>query len=247
MNTYTCTHCGGTFEDYPSNRKGHTNYFCSNSCKNDWMRGRFTGENSPTWKGGATTPMRCEQCNIEYQALTKQIKRFPHAFCSKACKYAWMAEHQSGENSPTWKGGPVSLTCAACGKTFERERRAIRPNSVAVCDLKCRSVWMSKNLVGAAHPRWAGGKAEYYGPNWMAQARAARKRDGHQCRVCGERKGQKGYKALDVHHIRPFKSFGYVYRENDHYLAANDLANLVTLCPRCHLAIENGSLVFKFE
>ena len=45
---------------------------------------------------------------------------------------------------------------------------------------------------------------------------------------------------LHVHHIQPFRTFGYVRGANDHYLAANDLGNLVSLCRYCHKPVECG-------
>jgi DEAD/DEAH box helicase domain-containing protein len=43
-----------------------------------------------------------------------------------------------------------------------------------------------------------------------------------------------------VHHIRPFRDYGYVRRENENYLQANQVDNLVTLCPSCHRRAEAG-------
>ena len=39
---------------------------------------------------------------------------------------------------------------------------------------------------------------------------------------------------LDVHHKKPFKTFGYVPGMNENYKQANALGNLVTLCKACH-------------
>jgi len=76
------------------------------------------------------------------------------------------------------------------------------------------------------------------GPNWREQARRARERDGFACRMCGapEREGR----AHDVHHIRPFRQFGWVKGQNDRYREANQLDNLITLCPGCHRAAERA-------
>jgi DEAD/DEAH box helicase domain-containing protein len=75
-----------------------------------------------------------------------------------------------------------------------------------------------------------------YGPSWPAARDAARARDGHRCRQCGapEREGR----AHDVHHIRPFREFGYVPGENRNDRLANALDNLITLCPACHQRAE---------
>ncbi len=77
-----------------------------------------------------------------------------------------------------------------------------------------------------------------YGPSWAAAKRAARARDSHRCRQCGapERQGR----AHDVHHLRPFREFGYVPGENRNDRLANDVDNLITLCPSCHHRAESA-------
>jgi DEAD/DEAH box helicase domain-containing protein len=71
-----------------------------------------------------------------------------------------------------------------------------------------------------------------YGPSWNKARDAARARDGNRCRSCGapEREGRQH----DVHHLRPFREFGYVRGVNDNDQVANVLDNLITLCPGCH-------------
>jgi len=77
-----------------------------------------------------------------------------------------------------------------------------------------------------------------YGPNWPAQRDSARARDGYRCRHCGapEREGRQH----DVHHVTPFRTFGYVPGVNDLYKLANRLENLITLCPACHRRTERA-------
>jgi DEAD/DEAH box helicase domain-containing protein len=79
------------------------------------------------------------------------------------------------------------------------------------------------------------------GPNWEEQRNQARARDGYRCRHCGapERPGR----AHDVHHVQPFRTFGYVRGQNDRYRQANDLENLVTLCRSCHQRVEVDRMV----
>ena len=76
-----------------------------------------------------------------------------------------------------------------------------------------------------------------YGPNWQAQRQLALVRDGHRCRTCGASGDDI---VLHVHHIRPFREYGYVPGENENYKAANQIDNLVTLCPGCHRRAEAG-------
>ncbi len=99
-----------------------------------------------------------------------------------------------------------------------------------------------------------------YGPNWEQQRNAARARDGFRCRQCGapessspggtiapeaKRSGGGGggegehpHRQHDVHHLTPFRSFGYVPGLNENYKLANALDNLVTLCRACHSRAE---------
>jgi DEAD/DEAH box helicase domain-containing protein len=74
-----------------------------------------------------------------------------------------------------------------------------------------------------------------YGPDWQQQRQLALARDDYRCRTCGASEG-----TLHVHHIRPFRDYAYLPGENDHYRQANQLDNLVTLCPACHRRAEAG-------
>ncbi len=77
-----------------------------------------------------------------------------------------------------------------------------------------------------------------YGPSWPSARDGARVRDHHLCRQCGapEREGRMH----DVHHIRPFRDFGYIPGENRYDRLANDLDNLITLCSICHQRAESA-------
>jgi len=77
-----------------------------------------------------------------------------------------------------------------------------------------------------------------YGPNWMKQRDAARARDGYCCTECG--RPEAPTVQHHVHHVVPFRKFGYRRGENEAYLQANALENLVTVCPTCHRRIETA-------
>ncbi len=72
-----------------------------------------------------------------------------------------------------------------------------------------------------------------YGANWQTQRAKALERDNHHCQTCGT--AARPNQGLHVHHIRPFRDFppGRVDE-------ANQLDNLVTLCPSCHRRAEQG-------
>ncbi len=78
-----------------------------------------------------------------------------------------------------------------------------------------------------------------YGPNWSEMRLRARERDRFTCQHCGVHEGQTG-REHDVHHRIPFRHFGYRPGENEAYLQANDLSNLVTLCRSCHARVDHG-------
>ena len=69
-----------------------------------------------------------------------------------------------------------------------------------------------------------------YGPNWNRQRNRARERDQFTCQVCGlVEQGQ----AHHVHHKKPFRLF-------PGFIEANQLDNLITLCPACHQRAEQA-------
>jgi DEAD/DEAH box helicase domain-containing protein len=65
-----------------------------------------------------------------------------------------------------------------------------------------------------------------------------RARDHYRCTQCNapEPRGQEH----DVHHLTPFRAFGFIPGLNDNYLFANRLENLVLVCRSCHQRIETA-------
>lgn len=85
---------------------------------------------------------------------------------------------------------------------------------------------------------WTVAALRTYGPNWAQQRRRARARDQYRCRQCG--RPEVTGRQLDVHHLQPFRTFDYRPGENDNYLQANSLDNLITLCSDCHRQLETA-------
>ncbi len=67
-----------------------------------------------------------------------------------------------------------------------------------------------------------------YGPDWEKIRHNALRRDGNRCQVCGTTLFGE---SLHVHHIKPFRSF-------NSQETANQLQNLISLCPACHQRAE---------
>ena len=75
-----------------------------------------------------------------------------------------------------------------------------------------------------------------YGSNWEEQRQRVRGRDGYRCTKCGKLEPQG--RQHDVHHLIPFRVFGYVPGLNENYRQANRLDNLVLACRTCHQRLE---------
>jgi len=69
-----------------------------------------------------------------------------------------------------------------------------------------------------------------YGQDWDKIRQRVLNRDGHRCQVCG---AADSVRPLHVHHIQPFRSFTNLE-------SANQLQNLITLCPTCHRKAETS-------
>ncbi len=93
-------------------------------------------------------------------------------------------------------------------------------------------MWLAPELVAQLERDGVLTPPNDYGPDWPAARQAARVRDGHACRQC--RAPERAGRGHDVHHLRPFRDFGYVPGENRNDRLANSLDNLITLCAACH-------------
>lgn len=218
-----CAHCGTKLERPPNRIKKSPRQFCNRECQGKWKR----TQSGPLSACYALVSVRCECCGNEFKRKPSQVERSKHHFCSKECRHRF-------------EQGP-EVECAQCGAKTTRPRYRIGAAQKAFCDMACYAQWREANLTGADNPGWKGGAPNYYGPNWRGQQRAARKRDGYLCQSCGISQKEHG-RTLDIHHIKPFKTFGYIPGENENYLQANDLNNLVTLCMSCHRKLEAESL-----
>ena len=69
-----------------------------------------------------------------------------------------------------------------------------------------------------------------YGPDWDSIRQKVLRRDGERCQVCG---ADGRNQPLHVHHLQPLRNFTNTE-------TANQLQNLITLCPVCHQLAEVG-------
>lgn len=202
----------------------------------------------------------CQICGVVFVVYKNELEGGRHKYCSQKCY------HLSHRNSVECvcgycqkifevtasalndgrgkycsqeccdKARAFDRTCEYCGKTFRVWRNQVKRRAGKYCSKECRG----KAEAGPNHPRWRGGGVNYRGPNWLVQRKAALKRDNYTCQYCNQ---QRSRRSLEVHHKTPFREFGYIQGENENYKQANELANLITLCGRCHRKAECGKIV----
>jgi DEAD/DEAH box helicase domain-containing protein len=133
--------------------------------------------------------------------------------------------------------GEVSVTTQVIGyrkiRWNSHENLGIENLDLPPTDLQTTAYWLalSEETVRDLAERglWMNSPNDY-GPNWAAVRDQRRAMDGYRCQVCGTPEGRRGH---DVHHKIPFRSFTSA-------VVANQLSNLVTLCPACHHRIETA-------
>lgn len=159
------------------------------------------------YKGRTTIERQCEFCGCTFHVPPSRVKHGRGRHCSRECQYAAVSSSRAKS---------VNLICEGCGVEY------VRPPSIAekarFCTRECRD----KHWVGDLTPNWQDGSGVYKrGPNWQSIRREALRRDNNECQHCGT-SGD-----LHVHHKIPFRMF-------DSHVEANDLDNLISLCPPCH-------------
>lgn len=183
----------------------------------------------------------CDNCGKILNHPASQVAKSKHHFCDQRCHDQWRSIHFRSTNNPAYRTGKVAIPCTYCGAQLMKPQWQRRRSAGAFCNSVCYGLWQRGKFSGPASPTWKGGITEDRGPNWHRQSKAARQRDQHRCQICHSEK------LVHAHHIVPFRTFGYVRDENDNYLQANELSNLITLCASCHQRVEHGCLALPYR
>lgn len=208
----TCEHCGTPFVARLTEVKKGYGRYCSQPCY--WATLRASVERTVT---------ACGSCGAAIDHLVTE----PRRFCSHACKGKGLISNIRSY-APTGYDGQ----CEVCGTPF----RVTKRRRGRFCSSACWGQWLSESgaTTGENNSRWRGGPKVWYGASWPYARRACRHRD-KVCQGCGVSSSQTG-RALDVHHLIPFRTFGPA-----RHLEANRLENLVALCQVCHMKREWGT------
>lgn len=228
---FQCDGCGKTVVAKKSNKKSERHY-CSHKC--------YLKHGLPT---ATFLQYTCEWCGERYERQKNGwFQKANHHFCCSDCDNAWRRNGNLPRGMETRQFTAVEIPCSYCGNMVLRQQNRLKRSKDHFCGNQCRGAWLAKNRQGPNHPLWSGGwQGSYYGPGWETVAASIRRRDGFRCLCCGISQAKLRRK-LDVHHIVPFRDFGYVRLKNDAYKVANKPSNLVSLCRPCHIAIESGQL-----
>jgi DEAD/DEAH box helicase domain-containing protein len=143
---------------------------------------------------------------------------------------------QNTEDSLIFRGyGEISVKSQVIGfkkiRWFPRESLGFEDLNMPLTNLLTMGYWIVLRNPLVESLRESGlwkNDSNQYGPNWRYQADLARERDEHKCQICGIRETDRAH---DVHHKTPFRMFTSVEQ-------ANQLSNLITLCPGCHKMVE---------
>ena len=133
--------------------------------------------------------------------------------------------------------GEICVTTQVVGfrkvKWFTHEHLGGGKVALPPTELVTTGYWLgiAEETVASLHAQgaWTNDPIDY-GPNWSEQRARARSRDGYRCQHCGLPESKHAH---HVHHKTPFRAF-------PSYQQANQLLNLVTLCPRCHRRAETA-------
>ncbi len=131
--------------------------------------------------------------------------------------------------------GEILVTSQVTGyrqvKWFTHEQLGVGELELPANELNTMGYWSSINTETIDLLRQNGlwsNDPNNYGSSWEKQRDRARARDDYRCQVCSVEEQDRAH---HVHHKSPFRQF-------DSPEIANQLSNLVTLCPSCHRRVE---------
>jgi DEAD/DEAH box helicase domain-containing protein len=177
---------------------------------------------------------------LESDYFTEPLKRTDIQVLSVSQQEV-MLDPKSSEITHSKGWGELQVTTQVTGfrklRWYSRENLGEEPLDLPPTDLQTTGYWLSISEQTVERLSrdglWTNAPNDY-GPSWTRIREAVRQRDGFRCQVCGRPETTRQH---DVHHKTPFRMFrdesGRILRDK-----ANELGNLVTLCPECHQKTE---------
>lgn len=183
------------------------------------------GENNPGWKGGNVSFI-CDYCGDEFGVRRDKNKHSTNHFCSNECHGKYMSKNNTGENSNSWKGGDIEITCDYCMKIYTTAISKYNSYTNHFCSRGCLSLWMSDNLSGENSHNYNPNLTDEersigrFIPGYQEWRKAVYERDDYTCQMCGKNGG-----TLNAHHIESY---------NNNKELRTELSNGITLCEDHH-------------
>lgn len=137
-----------------------------------------------------------------------------------------------------WKAyGDIQVTTQVVGyqrvRWFTNEMLGFEPLDLPPSELLTTGYWLAVNdgtIQSLEEEGLWNNSPNDYGPLWAANRNKVRARDGFRCQNCGILETDRQH---HVHHKIPFRAFSSTEQ-------ANQMSNLVTLCPNCHRLVETA-------
>lgn len=227
----TCEMCGKEFTSYVSFQK-----YCSIECQ---QMVNYIG------KGSKIYYYTCKHCGKDFISAQPNRK-----FCSHECHVNFVKRPNNHKQQTENQSTVYNKTCPYCGKYFstnrstqvycskycrnmyqkeKQQQKNKKVNAIFTEDnyKECISVIVTYLIKQGIQGRDNCGISKYYTRGVLTNKlrNDVLKRDNRQCSVCGATTN------LEVHHIVKVKHGG-----------TNDMDNLITLCTRCHRAIDTLNL-----
>jgi hypothetical protein len=210
VTTKVCEICGEEYETLTCRADGSK--YCSNACKGAAKRvERVT--------------RTCGYCSKPFDVRSTSER----TYCCNECRYA--AHRQlSGDKTPNWKGGKITLTCEACGDAYDVDPH--RTDRTRACSVECKDELAAQvpaeehwNYRGGRSRRLYGAVVRFLGDEHWRKTRE-RIRSDSDCALCGIHISDVE-RAHHAHHIVPVYAGG---------TNADEL--LMPLCGVCHNTVE---------
>lgn len=194
----TCENCGKEYRKNGSlaKRVKHHNY-CSFECKST----------------GRRTAVKCETCNKTFERIKSWLSPDKKNYCSRQCADRGLRVVK-----------PI-LTCAFCGKEFERYPSEIRKMSErgythVFCGHKCRAAMIAAQFDPPRPYMGEHTSVPRNGAKTREWRKAVFERNSHTCQDCGITNV-----LMCAHHIKPYALYTALRYE---------VSNGLTLCYPCH-------------